>query len=49
MDTIESLKDENKRLRKIIDLYEISTKLDYMKIIKLINEIDSFKKSQTIS
>ena len=43
MDTIESLKIEIQALKKTIDLYNISTKLDYQKIINLLDQIETLK------
>lgn len=44
MDTIESLKIEIQALKKIIDLYNISTKLDYEKILKLVDRLNELQK-----
>ena len=43
MDTIESLKFEIQALKKIIDLYDISTKLDYQKILNLLDQVETLK------
>jgi hypothetical protein len=43
MDTIESLKQEIECLKKIIELYNISTKLDHQKIINLLDQIQTLK------
>ena len=43
MDTIESLKFEIQALKKIIELYNISTKLDYAKILNLLDKVETLK------
>ena len=47
MDEIQNLKNEIKALKKKITIYEISTKLDYEKIEKLKQEIETLKKSNS--